>query len=77
MQNVATETVMFETVVFQPDVLLPDTAPVVQTVKPRTAAPGKALLRTLILKWDVITIVMFMAACAVYGVYAVCFLTGF
>lgn len=82
MQNAAaSETVlfdsaMFEPVVFQPDVFQPDTAPAVQAVKPRTAAPTRTLLRTLLLKWDMIAVVALMLACTVYGVYAACFLTG-
>lgn len=71
----AFEPAVFEPVVFQSDVLQPDTAPDVQAVKTRTAAPTKTLLRTLLLKWDMIAIVAFMLATAVYGVYAVCFLS--
>ena len=67
----------FVPAVFEPVVFQPGMAPALQTVKPRTSAPGKTLLRTLLLKWDMIAIVLFMLACTAYGVYAVCFLTGF
>ena len=78
MQNVAaSETVLFDSAVFEPVVFQPSMAPAVQAVKPRTAALGKVLLRTLLLKWDMIAVVALMLACTVYGVYAVCFLTGF
>ncbi len=78
MQSViASETVLFDSAVLEPVVFQPDTAPDVQAVKPRTAATTQTLLRTLLLKWDMIAVVTLILACAVYGVYAVCFLTGF
>ena len=78
MQSAASEIIIAsETIIFDSVVFLPDTLPAVQIVKPRTAAPGKALIRTLLLKWDMIAVVTFMLASAVYGMYALCFLTGF
>ncbi len=72
MQNATASEIIFDSAVFSPDM-----APAVQAVKPRTATLGKAVLRTLLLKWDMYAIVALMLASAVYGVYALCFLTGF
>ena len=82
----AFETGAFETgafAAFEPILFRLDAFPATQTVPARKAASGtaalrrKTLARTPLRKWDMIAVIALMLTCAVYGVYALFFLTGF